>query len=45
MGGMELVGYLGDQKGRKRRPRRSSWTGNAGADREADLAKLAARAV
>ena len=43
MGGMELVGYLGDQKDEKG-VEAIVWTGKAGADREADLAKLAARA-
>jgi hypothetical protein len=43
MGGIELVGYLGDQKEEKG-VQAVVYTGKAGADREADLAKLAARA-
>ena len=43
MGGIELVGYLGDQKDEKGIDS-VVWTGKAGADREADLAKLAAKA-
>lgn len=43
MGGIELVGYLGDQKDEKG-VESIVWTGKAGADREADLAKLAAKA-